>query len=149
MSDKVADKVAGIINDVIPVFEQVDDVIRQYTRSTDIYDLELFETVKMHLLDFKIDISNALGQLRYYHIVYDEGRKSKKAEVLQKLLDQKVGSTAAHTLVYDHKEYRDYMKILGRVEEAFHKVQNKYYLIDSVLSGVQQSIANSRSIEKH
>lgn len=143
----IEDKIAGIITEVAPSLQKTDATIRRYSKSVDIYDLNLFETVKRELIDLMVDLSHAHGQLKYYHTMYTQGRKTKKAEVSAALMGQGKNSTAADKLVYDEKDYRDYMKSMGLVEEAFQKVNSKYYLIDNTLSALQQSIANARNVE--
>jgi len=143
----IEDKIAEIITEVAPSLGKVDIAIRNYSRSTDIYDLNLFESVKRELIDLMVDLSHAHGQLKYYHVMYGEGRKTKKAEVFAKLKDGGMNATSADKLVYNEKEYREFMKTMGQVEEAFQKVNSKYYLIDNTLSALQQSIANARNVE--
>jgi len=147
MSEVIENKIAKLIEEVLPTLERVNGYVRQYSQSTDLYNMPLFESVKKALIDCMVDVSYAHGQLKYYHVMYSEGRKTMKAEVMQELLDRKIGATAADKTVYNEKKYRDYMLVLGRVEQAFQQVNSKYYLINNTLSAVQQSIANARHIE--
>ena len=147
MSEVIENKIAKLIEEVLPTLERVNGYVRQYSQSTDLYNMPLFESVKKALIDCMVDVSYANGQLKYYHVMYSEGRKTMKAEVMQELLDRKIGATAADKTVYNEKKYRDYMLVLGRVEQAFQQVNSKYYLINNTLSAVQQSIANARHIE--
>lgn len=143
----VEEKIAMMMEELTPQLERINPTIRKYTQSTDLYDMGLFEAVKRDLIDIKVDLSHVHGEIRAYHTMYTEGRKTIKAEVMQFLIDGKVSVTAADKTVYNEQVYKDYMKILFRIEQVFQMVNSKYYLIDSTLSAVQQSIANARNIE--
>jgi len=148
MNDKINKKIVGIIQEVSPYLDTLNDVIGQYTSSTNIYNIELFESVKRALIEMLVHVSDAHGQLKYYHTMYDQGRKTKKAEIIEDLVtNQKKGVTYASSAVYNEQEYRDYMTIQGLIERAYQTVNSKYYLINNTITAVQQSIAVCRNME--
>ena len=146
--NRINEKIIEIVSEVTPYIDTLDDVISKYTSTTNIYNMDLFETVKRELIDMLVHVSDAHGKLKYYHTMYDQGRKTIKAEIVGKIVnDQKKPVTFAKEAVYTDKEYRDYMKIQGLIEKAFQTVNSKYYLIDNTLKAVQQSIGVCRGLE--
>lgn len=141
------DRVANILEAVTPSLEGVNNTIRKYSNNPSELSLDWLESVKRELINLMVDISDAHGQLKVYHMMYTEGRKTKKSEVFEKLIEEGKNTTAADKLVYKEKEYTDYMSVLGVIEKAYQVLNSKYYLIDNTLSALQQSIANARKIE--
>lgn len=143
----IKDKVGALVKGIEPQLVKTNEVIRKYTTNTVLYNMDLFESVKRELIDILVDVSDVHGQLNSYHIMYTEGRKTKKAEVMQQMIDRNMTVTAADKMVYEDKGYKEYVRTMMLIEQAFRLVNSKYYLINTTLSAVQQSIANSRNIE--
>ena len=144
---KTEDKIHKILLDVEPYLATAKESIRKYSKSNDRYDMHLFEDVKRELIDCLVEVSEAQGVLKFYHTVYEQGRKSKKSDVMKELIENNVKVTAADKTVYSDKDYKDYMTVFQSVEQAFQIVNSKYYMINTALSAVQQSIAVARNIE--
>lgn len=136
----------SLYDNTLVVVEELLKLVKEY-RDADL-DPYALETIKKEFIGYMFSFAGFFSQIKCYksdsHTFLSETRKRIKAEALDILLNEGQKVTAAESLVYGTKYYKERVTLLEEIKAFMIKMDLYETLFQSTLQAIIQSLSAAR-----